>query len=85
MDEPFASLDTILRKKMQVLVKKVCEKYDITVIFVSHNVNEILKISDKILIFNKDNKTKLMNNDESAQKKLINLESVIIESDGFEA
>ena len=72
-DEPFASLDTLLRKKMQMLTKKVCNKYGITLVFVSHSSEEIVNISDSILIF-ENGSTKMIKNNDKAKKILKNFE-----------
>lgn len=48
MDEPFSALDFNLREKMQKLVKKLHEKLRITIVFVTHDREEALYLSDKI-------------------------------------
>lgn len=50
MDEPFASLDMVTRYNLQKLVKEQSKKYGITVIFVTHSVEEAVLIGDKIVI-----------------------------------
>lgn len=50
MDEPFSSLDSFTRRNLQDLSLSICKKYNITVIFVTHSIEEALKISDKIVV-----------------------------------
>ena len=50
MDEPFASLDLITRKKLQTLTRDECKKQNITVVFVTHDVEEAIRIADRIVI-----------------------------------
>jgi putrescine transport system ATP-binding protein len=50
LDEPFSSLDGHTREGMQVLFKKICHEYDITAIFVTHDLKEALKMADRIAV-----------------------------------
>lgn len=50
MDEPFSSLDPSLRKEMGQLVKTLQRQMKLTVIFVTHDVSEALRLSDEILL-----------------------------------
>ena len=50
MDEPFSSLDPSLRKEMGQLVKTLQRQMKLTVIFVTHDVSEALRLSDDILL-----------------------------------
>lgn len=50
MDEPFASLDMVTRHNLQKLVREKCLKYGITVLFVTHGVEEAVIVGDTILI-----------------------------------
>lgn len=49
MDEPFAALDAQLRDQMQLLLLKLCEDYQPMVLFVTHDVEEAIRIADQIL------------------------------------
>jgi len=53
MDEPFASVDAQTSYHMQVLLNKVWVNNPKTVIFVTHNVDEALFLSDRILFLTK--------------------------------
>lgn len=50
MDEPFGALDPITRDALQVLVKHLQEEMGRTVVFVTHDMDEALKLADKIAI-----------------------------------
>ena len=50
MDEPFASLDMVTRHNLQKLIREKSKKYGITVIFVTHGVEEAVLTGDTIVI-----------------------------------
>lgn len=50
MDEPFGALDPITRDTLQDLVKKLQQQLDKTFIFVTHDMDEAIKLADKICI-----------------------------------
>src|SRR5699024_5035086 len=52
MDESFSALDPVLRRKSQDLVLKLHEKYKMTVVFVTHDMQEALRMGQKIAILN---------------------------------
>jgi NitT/TauT family transport system ATP-binding protein len=54
MDEPFASLDAQTREEMQDLLLSLWEKLSHTIIFVTHDVNEAITLSDRILVMSKN-------------------------------
>lgn len=54
LDEPLSSLDLKLKKEMQVELKRLQKKLGITFIYVTHNQEEALTMSDRILILNKN-------------------------------
>jgi osmoprotectant transport system ATP-binding protein len=47
MDEPFASLDPITRQKLQSEILRVQKVLDKTIVFVTHDIEEALKIASK--------------------------------------
>ncbi len=51
MDEPFASLDAITRKKMQDDLLELWEETNFTMLFVTHSIEEAIKLGSKIIIF----------------------------------
>ena len=52
LDEPMAALDLKLRKEMQVEVKNLQERLKITFVFVTHDQDEALIMSDRIAVMN---------------------------------
>lgn len=53
LDEPLGALDLKLRKEMQLELKKIQKQLGITFIFVTHDQEEALTMSDTIVIMNK--------------------------------
>lgn len=52
LDEPLSSLDYRLRKDMQFELKQLQKKLKMTFIFVTHDQEEALSMSDRIVVFN---------------------------------
>jgi len=50
LDEPFGALDAINRSKMQEWLLKIWNEYKHTVIFITHDIEEAIYLSDKIFI-----------------------------------
>ena len=50
MDEPFSALDAISRKQLQVLTKELHREFGTTIIFVTHDTDEALKLADRIAV-----------------------------------
>jgi NitT/TauT family transport system ATP-binding protein len=50
MDEPFCSLDAQTRQQMQEMLLELWHEYHMTVIFVTHDVDEALFLSDRVLV-----------------------------------
>jgi NitT/TauT family transport system ATP-binding protein len=50
MDEPFGALDAQTRAKMQAYLLEICRNIDITVIFITHDLDEAIYLSDRILV-----------------------------------
>ncbi len=48
LDEPFGSLDAGTRQRMQSLFKKLSEEFDITSLFVTHDLKEAVLMGDEI-------------------------------------
>lgn len=53
MDEPFSALDPITRSQLQDELINIQTQYKKTIIFVSHDMDEAIKIADKICIMGK--------------------------------
>jgi putative spermidine/putrescine transport system ATP-binding protein len=52
LDEPLGALDLKLRQQMQVELKAIQQRVGITFIFVTHDQEEALTMSDRIALFN---------------------------------
>ena len=52
MDEPLGALDKNLREQMQYEIKRIHEKLDVTVVYVTHDQSEAMTMSDRIAVFN---------------------------------
>ena len=53
MDEPFGAIDSITRLNLQEELIKIQRKLNKTILFVTHDVNEALKLGDKVIIMDK--------------------------------
>jgi putative spermidine/putrescine transport system ATP-binding protein len=52
LDEPFSALDRKLRETMQIELRRLLRNLDITSIFVTHDQDEALVMSDRIAVMN---------------------------------
>jgi putative spermidine/putrescine transport system ATP-binding protein len=52
LDEPFAALDRKLREEMQIELRELTRRVGITSIFVTHDQEEALTLSDRIVVMN---------------------------------
>ena len=50
MDEPFGALDALTRRMMQELLTEVWDRHRLTVLFVTHDVEESIFVSDRVLV-----------------------------------
>jgi len=55
MDEPFGAIDPINRLKLQDSFLEIMEEIKKTVVFVTHDINEAIKLGDKIAIIKEGN------------------------------
>ena len=53
MDEPLGALDKQLREQMQLDIRELHKKLGLTIVFVTHDQQEALTMSDRIAVFNK--------------------------------
>lgn len=51
MDEPFGALDEMTREKLQQLVIRLWREKGMTVIFVTHNIEEAVTMADRVILF----------------------------------
>ncbi|MEZ5829477.1 MAG: ABC transporter ATP-binding protein [Hyphomicrobiales bacterium] len=50
MDEPFGALDAQTRQRMQAHLLEIWRKIDITIIFITHDLDEAIFLADRILV-----------------------------------
>jgi len=50
MDEPFEALDALTKEEMQIQILKVWERTGTTILFVTHDVDEAIFLSDRICV-----------------------------------
>jgi NitT/TauT family transport system ATP-binding protein len=50
MDEPFSAVDALTRSSLQDLVLEAWQQEDLTIIFVTHDVDEAVYLSDRVLV-----------------------------------
>lgn len=55
LDEPLSALDAKVRKTLRDELKKIQKHLNITTIFVTHDQEEALTISDRIFVMDKGN------------------------------
>ena len=53
MDEPFGAVDEITRGQLQIELKQIHEQTGITVIFITHDISEALKLGTKVLVMDR--------------------------------
>lgn len=52
MDEPLAALDKKLREEIQVEIRRIHQETGVTILYVTHDQEEALRLSDRIAVFN---------------------------------
>ena len=52
MDEPFGAVDEITRASLQDEILRIHKETGITILFVTHDINEALKLGTKVLVMN---------------------------------
>lgn len=50
MDEPFGALDAQTRCSMQGHLLQICSRVDVTVLFITHDLDEAIYLSDRIVV-----------------------------------
>jgi ABC-type nitrate/sulfonate/bicarbonate transport system ATPase subunit len=50
LDEPFGALDALTRRTMQAWLLEVWEKHRVTILFITHDVDEAILLSDRVYV-----------------------------------
>jgi putative spermidine/putrescine transport system ATP-binding protein len=53
MDEPLSALDKKLREELQTELRRIHQQTGVTILYVTHDQEEALRLSDRIAVFNK--------------------------------
>jgi putative spermidine/putrescine transport system ATP-binding protein len=53
MDEPLTALDKKLREEIQLELRRIHQETGVTILYVTHDQEEALRLSDRIAVFNK--------------------------------
>ncbi len=51
MDEPLSALDAITRKRLQDKILEISRKKKLTILFVTHSIEESIYLGDRIIVF----------------------------------
>lgn len=54
MDEPFGSLDALTRQNLQTVLLEVWQKTGVSIVFVTHDIQEAIILADKIAVMDKN-------------------------------
>lgn len=55
MDEPFGALDEINRKNLQNQIKKLQKEFNLTIVLVTHDIEEAFELGTRIVVMNNGN------------------------------
>lgn len=55
MDEPFGAVDEITRKMLQNEIARIHKELGVTIMFITHDIKEAMKLGDRILVMDKGN------------------------------
>jgi NitT/TauT family transport system ATP-binding protein len=53
MDEPFGALDALTRREMQTLLTRVWEQHRLTVMMITHDIDEAIITSDRVIVMSR--------------------------------
>ncbi len=54
LDEPFSALDIGLKKELQTLLIEMIDKKEISILFITHDLMEAIRLSDEVLLLEAD-------------------------------
>lgn len=50
LDEPFSAVDALSRANLQDLILRIWNEYDLTILFVTHDIDEALYVADRVIV-----------------------------------
>jgi NitT/TauT family transport system ATP-binding protein len=53
LDEPFASVDAQTRETLQVELLSICQRAEVTALFVTHDIGEAVFLADRVCVFSR--------------------------------
>ena len=71
LDEPFANLDPLMKKKMRELLRKLHDNYETTIIYVTHDQYDAISLAERIIIL-KDGITQMDASTEEVYNRPLN-------------
>ena len=71
MDEPFAALDAQTRSRMQRHLLEIWRELNITVVFITHDLEEAVLLADKIFVLNQGKIADFGTHNELLKKSMI--------------
>ncbi len=64
MDEPFGAVDEITRKMLQNEIARIHKELGVTIVFITHDIKEAMKLGDRVLVIDKGKIEQLGNPEE---------------------
>lgn len=53
MDEPFGAIDEITRRLLQDEILRIYKEYNMTIVFITHDIKEALKLGTRVIVMDK--------------------------------
>ena len=53
MDEPFGAVDEITRKLLQEEILRIHKEFNMTIVFITHDIKEALKLGTRVIVMDK--------------------------------
>ena len=80
MDEPFSALDPVTSQNMRLLLKKVIQNQQTTVIHVTHNMDDVWSLANKVAVLHKGKLLQCGTKDTVFQKPICQLVADFVET-----
>ncbi len=53
MDEPLASLDWHSKQEIMPYIQRICEEWQLPILYVTHSLDEVMQLADQVILLNK--------------------------------